>query len=81
MSGRLNRRDFIGGVGLASGGLVVSMAVPWAEAVEAARPTLARLSDWSIDDMWGVYPRYAEPIAYGRTRAPVATTVGSIDAL
>jgi hypothetical protein len=27
---------------------------------------LALLADWHIDDMWGVYPRYAEPIAYGR---------------
>ena len=24
------------------------------------------LADWTIDDMWGVYPRYAEPIGYGR---------------
>lgn len=26
----------------------------------------ATLTDWHIDDMWGVYPRPSEPIGYGR---------------
>jgi len=28
----------------------------------------AKLADWTIDDMWGVYPRPSEPIGYGRPR-------------
>lgn len=28
------------------------------------------LSDWTIDDMAGTYPRYAEPIGFGRTPSP-----------
>ena len=26
------------------------------------------LEDWTIDDMWGVYPRPHEPIGFGRLR-------------
>lgn len=81
----MNRRAFIGGAALAAGGIAVSAAMPWTSApVGAEQPTLATLSDWSIDDMWGVYPRYAEPIGYPRARAPETSTAaaaGSIDAL
>jgi hypothetical protein len=28
----------------------------------------AKLADWTIDDMWGVYPRPSESIGYGRPR-------------
>ena len=86
MSGpRLNRRDFLHGAAVAAGGVSVSMTLPWlAGPVGAAEPLLARLSDWTIDDMWGAYPRYAEPIDYPRPVAPRAASAaaaGSIDAL
>src|SRR5690606_4211726 len=63
----MNRRAFIGGAALAAGGITVSAAMPWTSApVGAEQPTLATLTDWSVDDMWGVYPRYAERIDYPR---------------
>jgi hypothetical protein len=37
------------------------------------------LTDWTIDDMWGVYPRYAEPIAYGRPWADGDVAVDAVD--
>jgi hypothetical protein len=81
----MNRRAFIGGAALAAGGIAVSTVLPWTSApVGAEQPTLATLSDWSIDDMWGVYPRYAERIDYPRARRPAtaaAAAAGSIDAL
>ena len=85
MSARLNRRDFLQGAAAAAGGLGVSVSWAWvADPVGTAEPLLARLDDWTIDDMWGVYPRYAEPIGYARPEAPRAASTsaaGSIDAL
>jgi hypothetical protein len=81
----MNRRAFIGRAALVGGGLAVSAVLPWTSApVGAEQPTLAALTDWSIDDMWGVYPRYAERIDYPRTAAPettAAAAAGSIDTL
>ena len=81
----MNRRAFIGGAALAAGGITVSAAMPWTSApVGAEQPTLATLTDWSVDDMWGVYPRYAERIDYPRPRVPATTAAaaaGSIDTL
>ena len=64
----LDRREFI----VAAGAIAVAYA-PLAAIVQAAaapanaaQPVL--LDDWTIDDMWGVYPRYSEPIGYGRPR-------------
>ena len=66
----MNRRDFLQRTALAAGGLTVSVALPWVAEVGAAEPLLAELADWTIDDMWGVYPRYAEPIGYARPETP-----------
>lgn len=38
------------------------------------------LTDWTIDDMWGVYPRYADAIGYGRPRSDVIVAAAPIDA-
>ena len=63
----MNRREFVGNVAVVAGGISVSAVVPWvSQPAAAVQPSPATLSDWTIDDMWGVYPRYAEPIGYGR---------------
>jgi hypothetical protein len=64
----LDRREFIvvAGAGAVAACLPVALAVA-APAVGADAPC-ATLTDWHIDDMWGVYPRPSEPIGYGRPR-------------
>ena len=62
----VDRRVFIG----SAGALAVVASLP--VALAAAEPAVgdatprATLTDWHIDDMWGVYPRPSEPIGYGR---------------
>jgi hypothetical protein len=64
----IDRREFLAG----AGAVVVASALPLTLAV--ASPAAgdselrARLADWHIDDMWGVYPRPSEAIGYGRPR-------------
>ncbi|RPI63615.1 MAG: hypothetical protein EHM50_02020 [Lysobacterales bacterium] len=67
MSGTsFDRREFIAGVG------ALALAAGLPVALAAAEPAVgdvtprATLTDWHIDDMWGVYPRPSEPIGYGR---------------
>jgi len=62
----LDRREFIAtaGAAVAVACLPVALAVAVPSVGEAA--PLAKLADWTIDDMWGVYPRPSEPIGYGR---------------
>jgi len=63
-----DRRELIigaGAVALASALPVVFAAAE--PAVGDATPR-AMLTDWHIDDMWGVYPRPSEAIGYGRPR-------------
>jgi hypothetical protein len=61
-----DRRDFIVGVGA----VAVTACLP--VALAAAYPAIgdvtprATLTDWHVDDMWGVYPRPHEAIGYGR---------------
>jgi hypothetical protein len=62
-----DRREFIFSAGAA---LTAAACLPVALAV--VEPALgdttprATLTDWHVDDMWGVYPRPSEPIGYGR---------------
>jgi hypothetical protein len=68
MSTTLDRREFIvnaGAVGLAAS---LPIALAAAEPVVGEPAPRATLTDWHIDDMWGVYPRPSEPIGYGRPR-------------
>lgn len=74
----MERREFLGAASLAAGGIAFSAAVPWAAtappaaAASRAAPSVpaasapGRLEDWTIDDVWGAYPRYADPIGFGR---------------
>lgn len=67
MSGTaFDRRDFIVG----AGALAIAASLP--VALAAADPAVgdatprAQLTEWHIDDMWGVYPRPYEAIGCGR---------------
>jgi hypothetical protein len=55
----LNRRELI----VAAGAAAVAVYLPFASEAVVAPPVGAAtrgqtLADWSIDDQWGVYPRY-----------------------
>jgi hypothetical protein len=67
-SSNVDRREFLLGSGVA----IVAAALPVTLALggRATGDTTPRatLSDWHIDDMWGVYPRPSEAIGYGRPR-------------
>lgn len=76
----IDRRTFVGALAAVS---AVSLLPSASHAVGAFGPAGAAsplLSDWTIDDMWGVYPRYADPIAYGRPATDVDVAVDPIDA-
>jgi hypothetical protein len=79
----IGRRELIGSVTLVAGGIAASAVLPWpgAAQAEAVEPTPEPLSDWTIDDMWGVWPRYAEPIDYACARPETVAAFGSIEAL
>jgi hypothetical protein len=75
----LDRRRFLA----ASGGAALLAQAPLsvlagADAVSAPES----LHDWTIDDMWGVYPRYAEAIGFARPapgRAQVVWPAAEVD--
>jgi hypothetical protein len=65
----LDRREFIVAAGTAAVAFTpIASLVQAAPAVPAAAPHADLLADWTIDDMWGVYPRPHEAIGYGRPR-------------
>jgi hypothetical protein len=80
--GALDRREFIGAAGAAICATV--LPAPAALGVAPSREpdgTSGLLDDWTIDDMWGVYPRYAEAIDYGRPRrTEMLPVVAPVDA-
>ncbi len=65
----LDRREFIGTVGVTAVVALVPTVTPTltttGPATSGAAPQL--LDDWSIDDMFGVWPRYADPIPPGNS--------------
>jgi hypothetical protein len=63
---RLDRREFLAGA--AATGMAATLPVALVAAVPAvdsATPS-ARLADWHVDDMWGVFPRPHEAVGFGR---------------
>jgi hypothetical protein len=66
-------------LGSAVAGAAVSMLPLPASLAAAATAGPQLLTDWTIDDMWGVYPRYAEPIAYGRPWNDGDVAVDAVD--
>lgn len=80
----LSRREFLGTVALVGGGITVTALMPWPGAAQAATvvtPKVASLSDWTIDDMWGVYPRYSERIECGHHKMQSFAAADSLEAL
>jgi hypothetical protein len=68
----LDRRAFLGGVGLAAGAVIAAAMLPAsvagaAEADVAAAPAADGL--WHVDVMCGHWPPYSHPIPYGRMEA------------
>jgi hypothetical protein len=63
-----DRREFIVGAGALAAAACLPVALVTAVPSVGAATPHATLTDWHIDDMWGVYPRPSEPIGYGRPR-------------
>jgi hypothetical protein len=67
MSGTtLDRRELIVGAGAIALASALPVAFAAAEPAVGDATPRATLTDWHIDDMWGVYPRPSEAIGYGR---------------
>ncbi len=74
--GRVDRREFI--VGAAGAMVVVTPLAASVRRALAAEPAADRpFADWSIDDMWSGYPRYAEPIGFARPQAELDRTAAA----
>jgi len=63
-----DRREFIATAGAAAAVACLPIALAVAAPSVGETTPQAKLADWTIDDMWGVYPRPSEPIGYGRPR-------------
>jgi len=78
-----DRREFMGTVGVtALTALVPTVAAgltTTGPAADRAAPEL--LADWTIDDMFGVWPRYADPIPHGHPLADGTAPDEPFDAL
>jgi len=61
-----DRRELIIGAGAVALASALPVAFAAAEPAVGDATPRAMLTDWHIDDMWGVYPRPSEPIGYGR---------------
>lgn len=77
----LDRREFISMSSAAAAVALLPLpslvvAGPVANAV-----TGPLLNDWTIDDMFGVYPRYAQAIGFGRPAPEHVATTDTLDRL
>jgi len=61
----IDRREFIVGAGALAAAAYLPVALGASPQIGSTAPR-ATLTDWHVDDMWGVYPRPSEPIGYGR---------------
>lgn len=78
LNGRvLDRRAFLGALGLTAAGSLVAGHVwtaPSSDAAGGAGRWLAAAGEqgtWHVDDMWGHWPRYAHPIPYSSVHQPL----------
>jgi hypothetical protein len=71
----MDRRDFCSKLALAAAGTFVANALPFSPALAAAEVTTpeASFGTGSVDDIFGSYPSYAEPIGYGRPQLHAMT--------
>jgi hypothetical protein len=76
----MDRRAFLGGVGMAAGAVVATSLVPLSvvHALPAAGLPLSAAVEpaggWHIDDMCGHWPPYAHPIGYGHAMPAASLT-------
>ncbi|HEY3518511.1 MAG TPA: hypothetical protein VGL98_15790 [Gammaproteobacteria bacterium] len=75
-----DRREFIVGAGALTAVAYLPVALAAAEPAVGASSPRATLTDWHIDDMWGVYPRPSEPIGYGRPHGDGEVVVAAVAA-
>jgi hypothetical protein len=73
----LDRREFLGAA--AAVALTPAASLMPTGPVAAAVTGPERLCDWTIDDQWNAYPRYAAPIGYGRRTAVERPSVHPAD--
>ena len=79
----VNRRKFVGAVGLAAASIATGTLLP-SVAPDGQMAPYAKtgpLTDWSIDDMTGAAPRYAEPIGYPQFHSLARTDSNPLDCL
>jgi hypothetical protein len=72
----LDRREFVVGAGAVLAAACLPVAIAGAAANVGAVAPAAKLDDWHVDDMWGVYPRPSEAIGYGRPHGDGALLAG-----
>jgi len=84
---KINRRGFMGAVGLAAAGAATGALPPSfpssSSSSRAAAPyaKTGPLTDWSIDDMTGAAPRYAEPIGHPQFDSFTIADTNPLDSL
>jgi len=81
-----DRREFMGTVAASAlGALVPIVATSLTPARVCAAATTKSgselLADWTIDDMFGVWPRYADPIPHACTPTEDVPTAEPLDAI
>lgn len=63
----IDRRELLVAAGAVAAVVYLPMAAAAARPVGASTPRQS-LTDWHIDDMWGVYPRPSEAIGFAPPR-------------
>jgi hypothetical protein len=76
----LHRREFIAGAGALAAVACLPVTLAAAEPAVGGSTPRATLTDWHIDDMWGVYPRPSEAIGYGRPHGDGEVVVAAVAA-
>ncbi len=81
-----DRREFMGSVAASAlGGLVPSLATAMTPArfsvAATVEPGSQLLADWTIDDVFGVWPRYADPIPHACAPADDTAPAEPLDAI
>ncbi len=86
----MNRRGFVGVVGLSAAGVATGKLLPRltpslsAALLSEKMAPYAKtgpLTDWSIDDMTGAAPRYAEPIGHRQFHSFATTESNPLDTI
>jgi hypothetical protein len=80
MSFRMDRRIFLGNLGLTAGAVVATSLVPLSvvHALPTGVPLSVSAGAWAghVDDAWGHWPPYSHPIPYGREKIAAAQLDG-----